>query len=124
MSARDEMDLLGMTGLGAAELLAGGEVSPAELADAYLDRIEHDADETNAFLHVDRAATHASIAHAETLDAAVERPLRGVPIALKDLLSTRDMPTTCGSRILEGFRRNTLSAHRPDHSTELAEAKA
>jgi aspartyl-tRNA(Asn)/glutamyl-tRNA(Gln) amidotransferase subunit A len=95
-------DLLSLTGRAAGELLAGGEVSPAELADAYLDRIEHDADATNAFLHVDRSATHASIAHAETRGA--DAPLRGVPLAIKDLLSTKDMPTTCASRILEGFR--------------------
>ena len=95
-------DLLALTGRGAGELLASGEVSPAELADAYLDRIENDPDETNAFLHVDRAATHASIAHAETRGA--DLPMRGVPLAVKDLLSTKDMPTTCASRILEGFR--------------------
>jgi aspartyl-tRNA(Asn)/glutamyl-tRNA(Gln) amidotransferase subunit A len=101
MTAHD-LDLLSLTGRGAGELLAGGEVSPAELADAYLDRIANDPDETNAFLHVDRAATHASIAHAETLGA--DKPLRGVPLAVKDLLSTKDMPTTCASKILEGFR--------------------
>jgi aspartyl-tRNA(Asn)/glutamyl-tRNA(Gln) amidotransferase subunit A len=101
MTARD-LDLLSLTGRGAAELLAGGEVSPAELADAYLDRIEGDPDHTNAFLHVDRSTTHASVAHAETRGS--DRPLRGVPLAIKDLLSTKDMPTTCASRILEGFR--------------------
>ena len=69
-------DLLELTGRDAGKLLAGGEVSPAELADAYLDRIEQDPDETNAFLHVDRSATHASVAHAETLGA--DTPLRGV----------------------------------------------
>ena len=101
MSGAAGIDLLSLTGRGAAELLASDQVSPAELADAYLDRIENDPDETNAFLHVDRSATHASIAHAETLG---ERPLRGVPLAIKDLLSTKDMPTTCASKILEGFR--------------------
>jgi aspartyl-tRNA(Asn)/glutamyl-tRNA(Gln) amidotransferase subunit A len=98
-----DLDLLSLTGRGAAELITGGDVSPAELADAYIDRIEADPDETNAFLHVDRATTHASIAHAETLGAG-ERPLQGVPLAIKDLLSTHDMPTTCASKILEGFR--------------------
>ncbi|MCW2923133.1 MAG: gatA [Thermoleophilia bacterium] len=95
-------ELLALTGRGAAAMIAACDVSPAELADAYLDRIEHDPDETNAFLHVDREATRASAELAGTLDASV--PTRGVPLAVKDLLSTKDMPTTCGSRILEGFR--------------------
>ena len=98
----DESTLLSLTGRGAAELLSAGDVSPAELADAYLDRIESDADETNAFVHLDRAATHASIAHAETIGG--DLPLRGVPLAIKDLLSTKDMPTTCASNILKGFK--------------------
>jgi aspartyl-tRNA(Asn)/glutamyl-tRNA(Gln) amidotransferase subunit A len=100
--SRDDLDLLTLTGRGAADLLAGGDVSPVELAEAYLDRIANDPDETNAFLHVDRDATRASIAYAESLGA--DTPLRGVPLAVKDLLSTKDMPTTCASRILEGFR--------------------
>ena len=103
MTDARELDLLTLTARRAGELLRAGEVSPAELADAYLDRISSDPDETNAFVHVDRAATHASVAHAETLASGGDLPLRGVPIALKDLLSTKDMPTTCASRILEGF---------------------
>ena len=95
-------ELLALTGRGAAAMLAAGDVSPVELADAYLDRIEGDADETNAFLHVDRAATRASAELAGALDTTV--PTRGVPLAVKDLLSTKDMPTTCASKILEGFR--------------------
>jgi aspartyl-tRNA(Asn)/glutamyl-tRNA(Gln) amidotransferase subunit A len=114
--SRDDLDLLSLTGRGAAQLLAAGDVSPAELADAYIDRIEGDPDETNAFVHVDRAATHASIAHAETLGGG-ELPLRGVPLAIKDLLSTRDMPTTCGSNILKGF-------HPVYDATCVADARA
>ncbi len=101
MSGAHDLDLLTLTGRSAAKLLTSGDVSPAELADAYHDRIANDPDSTNAFLHVDRAATHASVAHAETL--AGDLPLRGVPLAIKDLLSTKDMPTTCASKILEGF---------------------
>ncbi|MCW2949224.1 MAG: glutamyl-tRNA(Gln) amidotransferase, subunit [Thermoleophilia bacterium] len=98
-----QLDLLTLTAAGAADLLTSGELSSAELADAYLDRIEADTDATNAFLHVDRAATRASVAHAETLGDAAGSA-RGVPLAIKDLLSTADMPTTCASKILEGFR--------------------
>ena len=98
-----DLDLLSLTAHGAAQLLADGQVSSAELADAYLDRIEADPDGTNAFLHVDRSATHASVAHAETIEDDAFA-VRGVPLAIKDLLSTADMPTTCASKILEGFR--------------------
>ena len=98
-----DIDLLTLTARGASELLAGGDVSADELATAYLDRIEGDPDETNAFNHVDREATRASVAHAETRGADVG-DYRGVPLAVKDLLSTKDMPTTCSSKILEGFR--------------------
>jgi aspartyl-tRNA(Asn)/glutamyl-tRNA(Gln) amidotransferase subunit A len=96
-------ELVSLTARDAAARIAGGEVSARELADAYLDRIEADPDQTGAWLHIDRDATHAAA------DAAMQLPdsktrFRGVPIGLKDLLSTRDMPTTCASRILEGFR--------------------
>jgi aspartyl-tRNA(Asn)/glutamyl-tRNA(Gln) amidotransferase subunit A len=94
------LDLLRLTAHGAAELLASGEVSAAELADAYLDRIENDADDTGAYLHWDREATRA----AADASADAGGHFAGVPIALKDLLSTVDMPTTCASKILEGFR--------------------
>ncbi|MCZ4495885.1 MAG: glutamyl-tRNA(Gln) amidotransferase, subunit [Thermoleophilia bacterium] len=98
-----DLDLLTLTARDAAGLVASGDVSPAELADSYLDRIAADPDETNAFLHTDRAATHASVAHAATLSGDDSLTHRGVPLAIKDLLSTKDMPTTCASKILEGF---------------------
>jgi aspartyl-tRNA(Asn)/glutamyl-tRNA(Gln) amidotransferase subunit A len=102
-------DLLELRARDAARLVAEGELSAAELATAYLDRIEADADgdDIGAYLHTDREATAASAAasaDAPGLDDGPGTALRGVPIGLKDLLSTVDMPTTCGSRILEGFR--------------------
>jgi aspartyl-tRNA(Asn)/glutamyl-tRNA(Gln) amidotransferase subunit A len=58
----------------------------------------------NAFLAI---ADEEALAAARALDAATDgadRPLAGVPIALKDNLCTLDLPTTCGSRILEGYQ--------------------
>jgi aspartyl-tRNA(Asn)/glutamyl-tRNA(Gln) amidotransferase subunit A len=92
-------DPLTLTARGAAQLVADGELTAAELATVYLDRIENDPDETNAYLHVDRDTTLREAARSET----VSGPFAGVPIGLKDLLSTSDMPTTCASKILEGF---------------------
>ncbi len=93
-------DLTALDAAGAAKLLAGGEATAVELAEAYLERIAADSDGINAYIHVDAAATGAQAEAASDASG----PWAGVPIATKDLLSTSDMPTTCGSRILEGFR--------------------
>ena len=80
--------------------LHAGEVAAADLVDATLARAEDDR--WGSFLTVD--AERARV-RAREIDALPERPpLGGVPIAIKDALSTRDIPTTAGSRILEGFR--------------------
>ena len=89
---------LGLTAERAAALLDAREISCVELAQAYLDRIA--GDETGAFLHTHPERT---LARARELDDAGRSGVEGVPIGLKDLLSTRGVPTTAGSRILEGF---------------------
>ncbi|MFD6271336.1 Asp-tRNA(Asn)/Glu-tRNA(Gln) amidotransferase subunit GatA [Nocardia asteroides] len=98
-----------LTTLSAAELAAkihGGEVSSTEVTQAHLDRIAAVDGELNAFLHV---AGDEALAAAAVVDAALaagETPasaLAGVPLALKDVFTTTDMPTTCASKILEGW---------------------
>jgi aspartyl-tRNA(Asn)/glutamyl-tRNA(Gln) amidotransferase subunit A len=94
---------------GAAELarrLAAKEVSAVEVAQAHLDRIAEVDDRVHAFLHVD---SDGALAAAAAIDAARARgdnlgPLAGVPVAVKDVLATRGVPTTAGSKILEGWR--------------------
>ncbi|MBO0802183.1 MAG: Asp-tRNA(Asn)/Glu-tRNA(Gln) amidotransferase subunit GatA [Nocardiopsaceae bacterium] len=98
----------------AAELaaaVAGGEVSAAEVTAAHLARIEAVEGQVNAFLHVAAdAAARASEIDARRAAGAPLGPLGGVPVAVKDLFATVGMPTTCGSRILEGW-------HPPYEST-------
>jgi aspartyl-tRNA(Asn)/glutamyl-tRNA(Gln) amidotransferase subunit A len=82
-----------------------GETSPSEVVRAVLDRIEAHEAHLHAYLFIDRAA---ALAEAARWDVRVRNadapPLAGIPIAVKDVICTRGWPTTCGSRILEGFR--------------------
>jgi aspartyl-tRNA(Asn)/glutamyl-tRNA(Gln) amidotransferase subunit A len=102
--------------LSAAELAAkihAREVSAVEVTQAHLDRIaEVDGGGgghggVHAFLHV---APQAALAAAALVDESLAAgnppasPLAGVPLALKDVFTTADMPTTAGSRILQGWR--------------------
>ncbi|KUI00027.1 Asp-tRNA(Asn)/Glu-tRNA(Gln) amidotransferase subunit GatA [Mycobacterium sp. IS-3022] len=98
-----------LTRLDAATLgrkIATKEVSSTEVTKACLDQIAASDDRYHAFLHV---AEDRALAAAARVDAAVAAgedlpsPLAGVPVALKDVFTTTDMPTTCGSRILEGW---------------------
>lgn len=89
-----------------AAAMQSGEVTSVEVTSACLDRIEAVDDRVHAFLHVDRqAALDAARAIDEQRAAgATLGPLAGVPLALKDVLTMKGVPTTCGSRILEGWR--------------------
>jgi aspartyl-tRNA(Asn)/glutamyl-tRNA(Gln) amidotransferase subunit A len=91
--------------LPAAELgarIAARELSAVEVARAHPDRIAAVDERVHAFLHVD---TDGALAQARRVDAGeVSGPLAGVPLALKDVIVTRDLPTTAGSRILDGWR--------------------
>src|SRR5499427_2174181 len=94
--------------LSAAEIAAAvrdGEASAAEVTDAHLARIEQVDPQVRAFLHVagDQARQAAQAVDQRRAAGEPLGPLAGVPLALKDVFTTIDMPTTCGSAILDGW---------------------
>ena len=86
---------------GLAERLQSGELSPAALTEAALARIERWRS-LNAFITVtgDLARAQAEQTGREIAAGHYRGPLHGVPVSLKDLIDTRGIRTTCGSRVL------------------------
>ena len=95
-------DLTRLSAVETAAAVRDGDASAVEVARAHLDRIAAVDGDLHAFLYVDEAG---ALAQAARVDAGeLTGPLAGVPLALKDVLCTRGVPTTVGSRILEGWR--------------------
>ncbi len=97
-----------LTRSSAAELahaLDAREVSSVELVQAHLERIAAVDGDVHAYLHVDGDGALAAARDVDERRSAGEElhVLAGVPIAVKDVMATRGMPTTCGSKILEGW---------------------
>ena len=92
--------------LGLAAAIRNGEASAVEVLDDYLAAIDAHDGEIHAFNLVTRDAARAQATVVDQLVASGEDPglLAGVPVALKDNLCTRGVPTTCSSRILDGWR--------------------
>jgi aspartyl-tRNA(Asn)/glutamyl-tRNA(Gln) amidotransferase subunit A len=87
------------------QMLTRGETSSEEVAGAFLQVVRRREPQVKAFLHLDEQAV---LDQARAVDARRRRGeplgrLAGVPVALKDVLCTRGVPTTCGSKILRQF---------------------
>jgi Asp-tRNA(Asn)/Glu-tRNA(Gln) amidotransferase A subunit family amidase len=117
------MDLTRMTAAQLGAAIAAGETSAVEVTQAHLDRLAAVDDRVHAFQYVD---TDGVLAAARAVDERRSTgqalgPLAGVTLALKDVIVTRGVPTTVGSRILEGWippstRPSRRSCARPASS--------
>jgi Asp-tRNA(Asn)/Glu-tRNA(Gln) amidotransferase A subunit family amidase len=99
-----QSDLLALTATAAASLIRDGKLRPEALMDAYLDHIATRNPTVEAFVHFDPAQARAAGA------ATKPGPLQGIPIGIKDVLDTADMPSQYGSPIWANHQSRADSA--------------
>lgn len=99
------MSFIGKSASELAELIAKGDASSQEITKEFFDRAEALNHKTFSYLHLNRetAMAAAKLADDERAVGKSASALHGVPIAVKDVLTTTDAPTTSGSKILEGW---------------------
>ena len=121
-AAAQSTDLHGLTITEAARLIEQRRLSPVDLTQAYLDRIEAIDPQLNAYLLVtaDRALAQAQAAEAELAAGRYRGPMHGIPVALKDIYCTAGIRTTCHSRT----RAEYVPAFDATTVTKLYEAGA
>lgn len=97
-------DLCGLTATQAARLIRDGRLQPNALTDAYLDNVAARNPTVQAFIHFDAAQASAAAA------ATTPGRLQGIPIGVKDVLDTADMPSQYGSPIWANWQPRADSA--------------
>jgi aspartyl-tRNA(Asn)/glutamyl-tRNA(Gln) amidotransferase subunit A len=99
------MSILGASTSQLLAAMASGERSAVDVATAFLAQIDGHDQKIQAFLHVDRegALQQAALIDAKRRTGQPLGKLAGLPVAIKDVVSTRGLPTTCGSRILQKY---------------------
>ena len=97
--------MFAMDALALSRRIQSGEIGAAEAVRAYMDRIERTDGRYNAFLALseERALARAEEVQARIDAGEVLSPLAGVPVALKDNISTAGIETTCASKMLGGY---------------------
>ena len=98
-------DLTGLTLADAAAQIQGGGLSPVELTELMLARIDRLNPELVAYVTVSReeALADARAAEAEIRDGKYRGPLHGIPLSIKDNIATRGIRTTAGSKVLQDY---------------------
>ncbi|MCK9444705.1 MAG: Asp-tRNA(Asn)/Glu-tRNA(Gln) amidotransferase subunit GatA [Tissierellaceae bacterium] len=99
------MDITKLTAIETKEIIKKRELSVKELIGSYLDKIDSVDKEINAFITLNR---EEALKNAEKLDKKIKNgqslgALGGLPIGIKDNIVTKDLKTTCGSKMLENF---------------------
>lgn len=113
------MEHYALTLHGALNLLNSGAVTSVALTQSVLARIDAVEQQVQAYLALDREGALRQAEQADTLRKNGQGgPLCGIPLAVKDVLCTTAMPTTCGSRILEHF----VAPYNATVITRLAQA--
>lgn len=100
---QNHQDLCLLSIANAAPLIQKGEISPVELTEAFLARIETIDKRVKSYitLMADTAMTEARLAESQIMQGDYRGPLHGIPIALKDLYDTKGIRTTGQSKVLE-----------------------
>ncbi len=99
------MTLHGLTALAARDRIARGEITASDLLESVLGRIREVEDRVRAYLTITEDLARAQAAAVDTARKRGETlgPLAGVPVAVKDIICTEGVRTTCGSKILASF---------------------